>query len=133
MPHALIIDDNRNNIDVLVMLLEQEGVSGNALQTVRQVEEVLEQPGQIDVIFLDLEFPTGDGFQILDILKSNPHFQKVPIIAYSVHTSEIDVRGGIDGFGQAAEWSELSRTIRADIEWTRSVGSIGSNPNISHL
>jgi two-component system cell cycle response regulator DivK len=100
MSHALIIDDNRNNIDVLVMLLDQEGVSHTAVQSVRQVENALVQTGQVDVVFLDLEFPVGDGFQILDALKAMPRFQAVPIVAYSVHTSEIDVvrRAGFDGF-----------------------------------
>lgn len=100
MPHALIIDDNRSNIDVLVMLLEQEDVTHTAVQTVRQVEKALDQAGTVDVVFLDLEFPVGDGFQILDALKATARFQNVPIVAYSVHTSEIDVvrRAGFDGF-----------------------------------
>lgn len=100
MSHALIIDDNRNNIDVLVMLLDQEGVTHTAVQTVRQVEQALHQINTVDVVFLDLEFPVGDGFQILDALKAMPRFQTVPIVAYSVHTSEIDVvrRAGFDGF-----------------------------------
>lgn len=99
-PHALIIDDNRSNIDVLVMLLEQEGVTYSAAQTIRQVDSALEQVGTVDAVFLDLEFPAGDGFQILELLKATPRFQNVPVIAYSVHTSELDVvrRAGFDGF-----------------------------------
>jgi two-component system cell cycle response regulator DivK len=101
MPHALIIDDNRNNIDVLVILLQQEGVSHTAVQHLRQIDKTLDQVGTVDVVFLDLEFPTGgNGFEILETLRANPRLEDVPIIAYTVHTSEINsVRhAGFDGF-----------------------------------
>jgi len=100
MPHALIIDDNRNNIDVLTMLLEQEGVSQTAVQNGKQVTKALDQIEKVDVVFLDLEFPYGDGFQVLEVVKAIPEFADVPVIAYTVHTSEIDEvrRAGFDGF-----------------------------------
>ena len=100
MPHALIIDDNRNNIDVLTMFLEREGVSQTAVQNARQVSKTLGQLDKVDVVFLDLEFPYGDGFQVLEAVKSLPDFADVPVIAYTVHTGEIDEvrRAGFDGF-----------------------------------
>ncbi|MEO8393626.1 MAG: response regulator [Chloroflexota bacterium] len=100
MPHALIIDDNRNNIDVLTMLLEREGVSQTAVQNARQISKTLDQIDKVDVVFLDLEFPYGDGFQVLKTVKALPEFADVPVIAYTVHTSEIDEvrRAGFDGF-----------------------------------
>jgi len=100
MPHALIVDDNRNNIDVLTMFLEREGVSQTAVQNARQVAKALDQIEKVDVVFLDLEFPYGDGFQVLQAVKAMPEFAGVPVIAYTVHTSEIDEvrRAGFDGF-----------------------------------
>jgi two-component system cell cycle response regulator DivK len=100
MLHALIIDDNRNNIDVLTMFLEREGVSQTAVQNARQISKTLDQLDRVDVVFLDLEFPYGDGFQVLETVKAIPEFADVPVIAYTVHTSEIDEarRAGFDGF-----------------------------------
>ena len=100
MPHALIIDDNRNNIDVLTMFLEREGVSQTAVQNARQISKTLDQIDEVDVVFLDLEFPYGNGFQVLEAVKALPEFADVPVIAYTVHTSEIDEvrRAGFDGF-----------------------------------
>ena len=89
-PHALIIDDNPNNIEVLVTLLAKEGVNHTAVQSARHIQEALEQVGKIDVVFLDLGFPNGNGFDVLSGLKSDPRFSGVPIVAYSVHSSEID-------------------------------------------
>jgi len=96
---ALIIDDNRSNLDVLSILLNQQGVMVTAVQSVKQVNFALETLVP-DVIFLDLEFPNGDGFQVLAEMKANPALNGVPVIAYTVHTSEIDVarRAGFDSF-----------------------------------
>jgi two-component system, cell cycle response regulator DivK len=100
MPHVLIIDDNQNNIDVLALLLSREGVNHTAAQSARQVPTLVDQANQVDVVFLDLEFPNGDGFSLLQDLKAMPKLQGVPIVAYTVHISEIDVarRAGFDGF-----------------------------------
>lgn len=100
MLRALIVDDNISNIEVLQLLLEQEGVQSSKTQSVRHVQKTLGEMEQVDVIFVDLEFPQGNGFQVLNTLRALEQLKDVPIIAYSVHTSEIDqVRlAGFDGF-----------------------------------
>ena len=97
---ALIVDDNPNNIEVLVMLLANEGMNYRAVQSVKQIDKTLTDVGRLDVIFLDLEFPNGNGFELLKTLKVDSRFTNVPIVAYSVHTSEIDRvrRAGFNSF-----------------------------------
>ena len=97
---ALIVDDNPNNIEILVMLLANEGVNYTAVQSVKQMNKTLTNIGRLDVIFLDLEFPNGNGFELLKTLKADSRFTGVPIVAYSVHTSEIDRvrRAGFNSF-----------------------------------
>lgn len=89
-PHALIIDDSKTNIEVLTMMLSRQGVEFTAVQFVQHLETVLETLEKLDVIFLDLELPNYDGFEILASLKQKPQFAGVPIVAYTVHNSEID-------------------------------------------
>jgi CheY-like chemotaxis protein len=98
--HALIIDDKQTNIDVLVMLLNKEGLRHSALQSLRNLPQMLDNIDPVDIVFLDLEFPNGDGFQALQELRTVPRLQGVPIVAYSVHTSEVDDarRAGFDSF-----------------------------------
>ncbi|GAB4545794.1 MAG: hypothetical protein OHK0023_04630 [Anaerolineae bacterium] len=98
--HALIIDDNQLNIDVLVMLLNKEGFSHVSTLSPREVTATIERSQPVDVVFLDLEFPNGDGFDLLSMLRQHPRLSGVPIIAYSVHVSEIDRarKAGFDGF-----------------------------------
>jgi len=54
-PHALIIDDSKTNIEVLTMMLSQQGVEFTAVQFVQHLEAVLETVEKLDVVFLDLE------------------------------------------------------------------------------
>jgi CheY-like chemotaxis protein len=102
--HALVIDDNLLNIEVLCMMLAHEGLSSTTLTRPQQLNETLarlfEQSTRVDVAFVDLEFPNGDGFNVLRQLKADPHFVGVPIVAYTVHTSEIDIarQSGFDSF-----------------------------------
>ena len=99
-PHALIIEDNSNNSEVLAILLELQGVASTNVRSTRQVASTIEQLEQVDVIFLDLEFPYGDGFSVFKLLRSDPRYAAIPIIAYSVHISQVDkVRAaGFQGF-----------------------------------
>ncbi len=102
--HALVIDDNVMNIEVICMMLTHEGVSTTTLTRPQLLDQTLTtmfmQRPHADVAFVDLEFPNGDGFNLLRQLKADPRFVNVPIVAYTVHTSEIDVarRHGFDSF-----------------------------------
>ncbi len=124
MLHALIIDDNINNIEVLEMLLAQHEASCATVQSVRHVEKTVSELEHVDVIFVDLEFPQGNGFQVLTILRGFEKLKGVPIIAYSVHTSEIDEArlAGFDGFLgkplQAQRFpSQLKRILSGGAVW----------------
>jgi two-component system, cell cycle response regulator DivK len=113
--HALIIDDKLTNIDVLAMLLEREGVDFTAVTISRHVLATIEEIERIDVVFLDLEMPNGDYRQVLSQLKANPRLAGVPIIAYTVHTSEIDAarRVGFDGFlGKPLQVADFPKHLR---------------------
>jgi two-component system cell cycle response regulator DivK len=88
--HALIVEDNRANIEVLQMLLEQQGVAHTAVVSARHVPDVLDAGAPINIVFLDLSFPNDDGFQIFAQLRADPRLTNVPIVAYTVHQSEIE-------------------------------------------
>lgn len=58
------------------------------------------QPSDIQVVFLDLEMPAINGYEALPIIKHHPNFAHTPVIAYSVHVSEMQraLDMGFDGF-----------------------------------
>lgn len=89
-PHALIIDDNTKNVNVLANILSDENVSNTQVTNPRQLDSTLKQMNRVDVIFLDLEMPGLSGYDVLEILHADARFQGVPIVAYTVHVSEMN-------------------------------------------
>jgi CheY-like chemotaxis protein len=97
--HVLIIDDNETGIKVLSQMLSMLDVSSIGVQDPTQLSTLVDDINTIDAIFLDLEMPKIGGYEMLGILRE--HFKAtVPIIAHSVHTSEIHkaMELGFDGF-----------------------------------
>lgn len=106
---AVIIDDNARNVHVLARLLSTEGVSSLEVTNSSKLETALKQINSVSVIFVDLEMPGVNGYQVLEKLKADNRFKTVPVIAYTVHVSEINValQKGFDGF--------LGKPLDADI------------------
>lgn len=97
--HALIIDDDLTSLQVLVRLFQNEGISSTTLNDSTRLEDTLATVSAIDIVFLDLEMPKPDGYDILTQLRDD-YGVKAPIIAYSAYTNEMaDARqAGFDGF-----------------------------------
>jgi two-component system cell cycle response regulator DivK len=122
--HGLVIDDNIKNVNVLVRLLAEQGVTSAHLIFPKQLETVLESMDKVDVVFVDLEMPGIDGFDVLERLKSDARFQGVPIVAYTVHVSEMNAayQRGFDGFiGKPLDPDrfpgQLARIFRGEPVW----------------
>ncbi|MBN1284274.1 MAG: response regulator [Anaerolineae bacterium] len=87
--HALIIDDDAYSIHVMERLLDQENISYTAVADPTRLEEILQTLDAIDIVFLDLEMPKLDGYEVFVILKKHID-ATVPIVACTVHTAEIN-------------------------------------------
>jgi CheY-like chemotaxis protein len=122
--HALVIDDNPQNLKVLAQLLAKQGVSCTEVSNPTKVQGVLTTLETVNVVFLDLEMPGIDGYNVKDFLRGE--LPGVPIIAYTVHVSEINVvqQLGFDGFlGKPLDSSrfpeQLARILRGESVWER--------------
>lgn len=122
--HALVIDDNAQNRKVLFQLLGKQGVNCTEIADPRKIVDILPTLGQVDVVFLDLEMPGLDGYEAKDMLKAS--LPTTPIIAYTVHVSEINVvkQMGFDGFlGKPLDNtnfpSYLTRILNGESVWER--------------
>lgn len=98
--HALVIDDNSKNVAILTRLLAEQGLSSTQITNPKTLDTVLDTLSQLDVVFCDLEMPGVTGFQVLNKLKADARFQHVPVVAYTVHISEIGIANqkGFDSF-----------------------------------
>ncbi len=114
-PHALIIDDDKNNLEVLAGLLEAQGLTTTAIKDPTKVAAALQALARIDVVFCDLEMPRMNGYQLLALLREQLDPSTV-IIACTVHISEIDVtrKIGFDGFlGKPLDAERFPNQIRS--------------------
>jgi two-component system cell cycle response regulator DivK len=98
--HALIIDDDMASNKVLANLLAREDVGSTIVQDLLQLEATIQTLEACDIVFLDLEMPVLDGYQVFQKLSADSRFASVPIVACTVHTSEAANarRMGIHGF-----------------------------------
>jgi CheY-like chemotaxis protein len=94
---ALLIDDDRNTLHVLQAELLKLGYIVSSINHPARVSETLERLDQIDVVFLDLEMPVSNGYEVLKQLREMDI--DAPIIAHTVHYDEMNQirREGFDG------------------------------------
>jgi len=88
--HALIIEDDTMNAEVLEFMLKASGATCTTIQNPADVLEIVSQLVSVDVVFVDLEMPGIDGYQILQMLQNDLQLT-APIVACTVHTSQIDI------------------------------------------
>jgi CheY-like chemotaxis protein len=124
MTHALVIDDNLQNLRVLTQLLSKEGVTCSEVQDATLLVTLLPKLPPVDLVFLDLEMPKVDGYAAKSLIRSQ--FPDAHIVAYTVHVSEINmVRDlGFDGFlgkplDRARFPEQLARILRGEAVWER--------------
>lgn len=122
--HALVIDDNAQNRRVLVQLLAKQGVDAIEVPDSRKLSSSIPSLGPVDVVFVDLEMPGLDGFDVKNLLRA--HLGATPIVAYTVHVSEMNVvrKSGFDGFiGKPVDNSrfpdQLARILNGQQVWDR--------------
>ena len=86
--YAVIVDDNPSDVAVLSNLLGRLSVRFDTFSS----DAVLDALGELyrpDVIFLDLELPGMNGYEIFEALHSVPELDAVPIVAYTANTGEM--------------------------------------------
>ena len=87
--NALVIDDNTNDVEVLTSLLNEQNLSSTSIYMPNELATMLDNLDDFDLVFLDLEMPKLNGYQVFEYLRDHIS-HTVPIVAYTVHTSEIN-------------------------------------------
>ncbi len=79
MIDALIIDDNRHLVEGLRKLLLLFDITSRAAYGSRAGMMALEEK-KPDVVFLDINMPGVDGFEVFSYFKRAPEFLETPVI-----------------------------------------------------
>jgi CheY-like chemotaxis protein len=99
--NVLIVEDNRQNLELVQFLLEEVGLRVRAAGDARQARAELERELP-DLVLMDMQLPGTDGLELVAELRHDPRFQSIPIIALTAHALRGDrerfLAGGCDGY-----------------------------------
>jgi len=90
----LIVDDVKENIDVLMeLLVDYDLIPALDGQTAL---EIIGSEENIDLILLDIMMPDMDGFEVCEILKKDKKTKHIPIIFLSAKNKAEDIQKGFE-------------------------------------
>jgi PAS domain S-box-containing protein len=85
---VLLVEDNELNQQVASELLESAGATVTIAHNGREAVRILtegDQPPTFDVVLMDLQMPEMDGFTATKLLRAEPRFRGLPIVAMTAH------------------------------------------------
>jgi two-component system, cell cycle response regulator DivK len=91
MPNVLLIEDNDLNQDLIARYLELFDCSVTVV-TDGQVglHAAQQDPSQFDVVLLDMNLPTLDGWEVTRRLKADAATRDLPVVALTAHAMRGD-------------------------------------------
>ncbi|AFL76117.1 response regulator [Thiocystis violascens] len=122
-PTLLIVDDEQSIREFIHELFKDQY---DILQAADGTDALvmLESEDAIDVVLLDIMMPGLDGFEVLEILKSNPHLAHLRVIMLSAK-SDVDSKvrafaaGAVDFVNKPFEVSELAARLNTQVRLSR--------------
>jgi CheY-like chemotaxis protein len=126
--NILIVDDDLDARDLLLLALERIGISsrvscvkgGNEAVAYLRGEGVFADRERFpypSLLITDLKMPDGDGFRLLEQLRSMPRYRVVPTIVMSASSDADDIRkaymlGATSYFVKPAQFAALERLLK---------------------
>ena len=86
----LLVDDDVRNIFALTGALEQKGATVEVARDGFEAVEKVQTIADIDLILMDIMMPGMDGLEAMRRIRSDPRFQKLPIIAITAKAMKDD-------------------------------------------
>lgn len=128
MEKILIVDDNRDNLQILSDLLSIENYD---LYFAMNGEEALErmQKAKPDILLLDVIMPVLDGYSTIQRIKENPDLSTTPVIFMTALSDEESIKkgfdlGGVDYITKPFFEKEVLRRIRTHLQLQQVVNNL---------
>ena len=122
-PTVLIIDDVKENIQILGSLLEKHNIdivaTDNGMQGIQTAKRL-----PIDLILLDVVMPQMDGFEVCRKLKAIQQTREIPVIFITGKTEPEDIlegfeSGGVDYITKPIKEKEVLARVNTHLELKR--------------
>ncbi len=94
-PHILLLDDDPIIQEMLRFVLSREGYEITQLTDGRDVLKTLEEK-PVSLVILDLKMPGMDGFEVLEVIRSQRIYDTLPVVILSSMKGETDLEKGFD-------------------------------------
>ncbi|MBI2308466.1 MAG: response regulator [Rhodocyclales bacterium] len=82
---VLLAEDNEINQQIAVELLESAGATVDVVGNGREAVDRLMQGGSYDVVLMDLQMPVMGGHEATRLIRAEPRFASLPILALTAH------------------------------------------------
>jgi len=120
----LVAEDNLTNQEIAKAILEGAGI---IVEIVNNGEEAVKavRKGRFDAVLMDIQMPEMDGYEATGIIRKDPAFKSLPIIAMTAHAMKGDeercLKAGMDAYiakpiNQDRLFQAIWRTIKLQKE-----------------
>ena len=87
---VLVVDDDVRNIFALSSVLERRGMTVLTAGTGREAIATLDATPDLAIVLMDIMMPEMDGYETMQVIRQNPAFQRLPIIALTAKAMKGD-------------------------------------------
>jgi CheY-like chemotaxis protein/two-component sensor histidine kinase len=87
---VLIVDDDVRNIFALSSVLERRGMTVLTAGTGREAIATVESTSDLSIVLMDIMMPEMDGYETMQVIRQNPQFRRLPIIALTAKAMKGD-------------------------------------------
>ena len=87
---VLVVDDDVRNIFALSSVLERRGMTVLTAGTGREAIATLESTPGLAIVLMDIMMPEMDGYETMQVIRQNPSFRRLPIIALTAKAMKGD-------------------------------------------
>ncbi len=117
MHTALVIDDNRHTADGLCQLLSLLDLDAHPAYGPRAAIMALSEQVP-DIVFMDINMPGVDGFEVMAYLRREPRLLKVPVVVVTADDQKTTAQraqreGAIATIIKPASFEALEDALRA--------------------
>jgi len=87
---VLVVDDDVRNIFALSSVLERRGMTVRTAGTGREAIAILESNPDMAIVLMDIMMPETNGYETMQVIRQNPAFRRLPIIALTAKAMKGD-------------------------------------------
>jgi CheY-like chemotaxis protein len=87
---VLVVDDDARNIFALSSVLERRGMRVRTATTGTEAIKLMDETPDLSIVLMDIMMPELDGYETIRLVRQNPSFRRLPVIALTAKAMKGD-------------------------------------------